>query len=831
MKYWKEKEINPVEKMEFWKGDYITKLEPNEVFVFGANPQARHFAGAAKAALGFGAVPINVKQNKPGIARGLSPNNKTYALITKSLEAGYTEPETGITYHKEGFQSVSPEQIRANVDELYETAKKPEHLDKKFLVTYQYEAWPNGTPKKSLNGYTSQEMLEMFAKDKEVPPNIIFHESYKPHLEKLYKNQNKQPNGELVVYEDGKSVDINEEDIVWTIDADERNPVGWNGAGGAKTAMLLGKGSAKNGIAHGFNGSNTYALLTKILPGQEGVKDPKNGFVYNKTGYQSVSTSQIRDNIKDLYKCALENPEKQFLITYQFETWPNGSPKKSLNGYTSKEMLEMFVVDQDIPDNIVFHDSYKSHIEKILSQTNKVKPMENMPTKDNSSTQNPVDNLIVISPREKAPEDFTVINTTSKDTGHLGKLLSPFYLSNIPLYEGQVAKNMENAWQFAKVYKEFADEDSKPTQAYFEWAKKGWNDSYAHRYANGKENIPLYSYWKTLNTETNVWEEHKYDYVTARKNIYFPLYAKAVVKSAGFKELKDRLTNGEKIALWDFDGYDHAARNMSYEDVVNSSKYKCGHAFVLYGLLTGQLKLINDELVYDFNNEIKMENKEQEPQAKPVEYTYFFQATSPFSQWHPSLFTYKELNFICAEQFMMYAKAKTFKDDAVADKVINIEKNFIEPDGTFKTPQKKECYNLIMDFKNGQLNRTQIVSNYKTLTLWKEVQTLIKALGRQVSNFDETIWNGKRVGVVGVASREKYNQNDDLKNILMKTKNNKMVEASKYDKIWGIGLDEATARKTPVEQWPGLNLLGDVLTDLKTYYLEQETKNNSKMKM
>ena len=38
MKYWKEEEISPVEKMEFWKGDYITKLEANEVFVFGANP-------------------------------------------------------------------------------------------------------------------------------------------------------------------------------------------------------------------------------------------------------------------------------------------------------------------------------------------------------------------------------------------------------------------------------------------------------------------------------------------------------------------------------------------------------------------------------------------------------------------------------------------------------------------------------------------------------------------------------------------------------------------------------------------------------------------------
>ena len=38
MKYWKEEEISLVETMDFWKGNYITKLEPNEVFVFGANP-------------------------------------------------------------------------------------------------------------------------------------------------------------------------------------------------------------------------------------------------------------------------------------------------------------------------------------------------------------------------------------------------------------------------------------------------------------------------------------------------------------------------------------------------------------------------------------------------------------------------------------------------------------------------------------------------------------------------------------------------------------------------------------------------------------------------
>lgn len=38
MKYWKEKENNPVENMQFWTGTYITKLAENEIFLYGFNP-------------------------------------------------------------------------------------------------------------------------------------------------------------------------------------------------------------------------------------------------------------------------------------------------------------------------------------------------------------------------------------------------------------------------------------------------------------------------------------------------------------------------------------------------------------------------------------------------------------------------------------------------------------------------------------------------------------------------------------------------------------------------------------------------------------------------
>lgn len=55
-----------------------------------------------------------------------------------------------------------------------------------------------------------------------------------------------------------------------------------------------------------------------------------------------------------------------------------------------------------------------------------------------------------------------------------------------------------------------------------------------------------------------------------------------------------------------------------------------------------------------------------------------------------------------------------------------------------------------------------------------------------------------------------------------------MVESSHYDKIWGIGLKKEDAIKIAEDKWPGLNLLGDVLTDLCDTYnntLKSKTRN------
>lgn len=156
--------------MAYWKGGLITELAEDEIFVFGSNPEGRHGAGSAKAALAFGAVY--------GVGRGLS--GQTYALVTVNLKAGYTEPN-GTCYLKAGPKSVSLVHIVKNLRELKSVAKTcPE---KKFLVAYTYGDY-------NRNGYSDNEMAMAFVAAK-LPDNVLLHESFEEEINKILERRSR----------------------------------------------------------------------------------------------------------------------------------------------------------------------------------------------------------------------------------------------------------------------------------------------------------------------------------------------------------------------------------------------------------------------------------------------------------------------------------------------------------------------------------------------------------------------------------------------------------------------------------------------------------------
>lgn len=183
-------------------------------------------------------------------------------------------------------------------------------------------------------------------------------------------------------------------------------------------------------------------------------------------------------------------------------------------------------------------------------------------------------------------EGAVIVNTCSNSDTNWQRDLSPFILGPCPLYDGRVAQTMENAWQYAKVYPKFLDENGDPTEAYWEWAEEGWKNPRAVRFPMGKGAVPSYSFW----------EGQKLAYIDARKVIYAPLYAEAVQKTEGFKKLKGLYQNEKRLILRDWDGHDHDKLGLSLTEVLNNPKRIMGHAFVLKMLLIedpalGQLKL------------------------------------------------------------------------------------------------------------------------------------------------------------------------------------------------------------------------------------------------
>lgn len=120
--------------------------------------------------------------------------------------------------------------------------------------------------------------------------------------------------------------------------------------------------------------------------------------------------------------------------------------------------------------------------------------------------------------------------------------------------------------------------------------------------------------------------------------------------------------------------------------------------------------------------------------------------------------------------------------------------------------------------------KARLFHDYATLEkiLQASDQGKIKALGRQVLGFEEETWRQEREHIVFEANLAKFSQNPELKRYLLSTENDVLVEASPVDLVWGIGLSQDAEGVDQPTSWPGLNLLGFCLMQVRAQLRQDE---------
>ncbi len=141
---------------------------------------------------------------------------------------------------------------------------------------------------------------------------------------------------------------------------------------------------------------------------------------------------------------------------------------------------------------------------------------------------------------------------------------------------------------------------------------------------------------------------------------------------------------------------------------------------------------------------------------------------SCLSQWWMEDFYDWEQNYLYMEQYMMAAKAELFQDEEIKKQILN-----------------------------------------------SSDQREIKTLGRKVGNFDQKVWDHVKYSIVLNGNWKKFSQNRELREFLLSTGDSVLVEASPYDRIWGIQLSADAPEAQNPFHWRGENLLGFALMEVR----------------
>ena len=146
----------------------------------------------------------------------------------------------------------------------------------------------------------------------------------------------------------------------------------------------------------------------------------------------------------------------------------------------------------------------------------------------------------------------------------------------------------------------------------------------------------------------------------------------------------------------------------------------------------------------------------------------YFWGDPTLSNWGPAEFDYKGNHFMNSEQAYMWEKADFFGDLTIANDILS-------------TDSPKDA----------------------------------KDLGRLVRNYNDEEWAKVRYKKMVEVCFAKFSQNPHRLETLLSTGERILVEASPYDKVWGVGWHWTDPEILFEENWRGQNLLGKALMEVR----------------
>lgn len=139
-----------------------------------------------------------------------------------------------------------------------------------------------------------------------------------------------------------------------------------------------------------------------------------------------------------------------------------------------------------------------------------------------------------------------------------------------------------------------------------------------------------------------------------------------------------------------------------------------------------------------------------------------------FSNFFPCQFTLEGKTWTTSEKYFMWKKAMTFGDTEIADEILKHD-----------APRE------------------------------------VKKLGRQVKNFSSEVWDKVKVDIMYAGVNAKFTQDAECNDCIKEFQNQKFVEGSPDDTIWGVGIHYADEKVFDESKWRGQNLLGNILTRVR----------------